>query len=198
MNILNIGAGSFNVEELSGMGAIPTDIVKKDDLEYDWCYNLDPAYSVKNFDFVVDEDTYIGKKFEEFATHTNRKFDIVLSYRFFEHVPFENLFYNVYLLSTLMRKDAIGYIVVPNYILLCKMLENMENSIMNVTEFQHHLLTITYEMLADEKFPHASIWTPKLAKFYLESEGYFKIERYDEKISFMNRDIYMGIKFVKV
>ena len=65
---------------------------------------------------------------------------------------------------------------------------------MSIAEQLNHKLIINTEFTNIQEDPHLSIWTPVLAREYIESEGTFDIISIEPNFTFANRDIYMKIE----
>jgi len=129
------------------------------------------------------------------------KFDGVIAERIFEHMEYVNGSIGRLLegLNRITTPSATLSIVVPNMILVSKMLLAYEDN----TDQLDHTAQLNYKLIINTEYTnmkadsHASVWTPKLAHEYIESEGTWKISELDEQIMFANRNIYMRIKCVK-
>jgi hypothetical protein len=127
----------------------------------------------------------------EFMDRIKITFDRVVIYRFLEHVTFTQVNYFIYLISTVLKEGGIVDIIVPNYITLAEMIstEDIEAD----PYFEASNILLTTELLNEPSCPHASIWTPKRAKYFFELEGRFTVSN-DEiypQFSFDGRDIYL-------
>jgi len=186
--ILNIAAGKLQ----------PLDI-KDEDLKDTFIVNVDPMYMHCIEPAVVEYDwkQWIGNRFYRaninmdafvFMERTIINFDRVCIYRFLEHISFIQVMYFIYLISTVTEKNATVDIIVPNYLLLAKMLlgESVKSPF-----FERDNILLTTELLNEPSCPHASIWTPDRAFHFWEMEGRFKVENVDPCFKFDGRDIYL-------
>ena len=194
--MLNIGSGVYNFGWLKQNGHLPEEIARENYA----VTNIDPAY-VRGMDRLDSQtaEEYVDLSIQEFVTSCNPevKYDAMVSYRFLEHVELTNMFYVLHLIGQVLNSGALCYVVVPDYIALARLLIEMEKEENeDITSFVNKLLICNYEIVASPEDPHASIWTPKLAKVYLESEGYYKIDRIVTGLSFTrSTPVYMGVLF---
>jgi len=123
----------------------------------------------------------------EFMERTKIIFDRVTVYRFLEHVPFTNVEYFIYLLSTITQPGAIIDIIVPDYDVLAKMIlkEKIDKN------FPANNILITTEVLNQPPDSHASVWTEKRAKYFFELEKRFKVTEIYKNYEFDGRNIYL-------
>ena len=97
-------------------------------------------------------------------------------------------------LNVLTNSKATLEIVVPNAYKLAKLLIAYENGPhLSMIAATNHKLIINTEFCNEQSSPHLSIWTPKLAKEYIESEGTWKVKTINDEYCFAGRDIYMKI-----
>ena len=133
----------------------------------------------------------------EFLDTFRYKFDDVIAERIFEHMEWTNgeIGRLIEAVNMISRPNATLTIVVPNSIKLAKMLLNYEEHCdeLDRIDLRKHKLIINTEFCNIRCDPHLSVWTPVLAKEYIESEGSWVIDSIDENYHFANRDIYMKI-----
>lgn len=131
---------------------------------------------------------YLKSDVFEFMERTRLKFDIVCVYRFLEHVPFDQVLYFIYLLSTVTKKGGIVDVIVPNYSFLATMLlnERVEDNF-----FEENNILLTTEMLNDPSNPHASIWTIARVYKFFELEKRFEIDYLVDRFNLDGRDVYI-------
>jgi hypothetical protein len=138
----------------------------------------------------------------EFLDSFKYKFDLVIAERIFEHMEYVSGEIGRLLeaINTATFSDARLEIVVPNSIRLAKMLIDYEKNSINYNHIQslNKKLIINSEFTNIRQDPHLSVWTPTLAKEYIESEGTWKIITLQEKYFFEGRSIYMNILCRKV
>ncbi len=127
----------------------------------------------------------------KFLNNYKYKFDKVVSYRFFEHVARRDMLFFLYILSTVMKIGSELDIIVPNYNILANRILN-ENA--GGVNWEAEDILTTTEVVNEPEMPHASIWTPRRANYYLELENRFIIKNIEPKFEFDGRDIYMRIK----
>jgi len=196
MLILNLAAGK--IKPLPGDTPGPHLLVNLDTSYYSY---MDPEMiedtigtvkahgHTKDFEYFCNEDAFT------FMERTTLMFDRICIYRFLEHVPFEKVPYFIYLLSTITEPGAVVDIIVPNYNTLAKMIL-AEGKLDELVNFEAHNILLTTELLNEPGCPHASIWTPQRAIYFLELEGRFVIENgdLDSHFEFDGRNIYLRFK----
>jgi len=190
--ILNLAAGKLKPIDLH--------LPDTDSFNY-FLVNIDPMYYHydKAEDIEKEYDTWSGvtckefycvEKASSFMERTKLIFDRVCVYRYLEHVPFTEVEYFIYLLSTVTKSGSIVDVIVPNYELLAGMISH-EN--VYSRGFAAHNILVTTELLNEPSCPHASIWTKDRAKYFFELEKRFKIINIQENYPFDGRDIYLRI-----
>jgi hypothetical protein len=137
------------------------------------------------FEYYCKEDAF------EFMERTRIVFDRVCIYRFLEHVSFDRLNYFIYLLSTITEPPALIDVIVPNYNILAKMIQEED---VYAETFEADNILLTTELLNEPGCPHASIWTTARAKKFFELEGRFDVIDWDTNFDFDGRDIYLRFK----
>jgi len=175
--------------------------------EYMTTVHVDQSYkNVTSMETIVNEFTTIFVEPRQYLHQSNifdfidsfpYKFDAVFAERIFEHMDYIGGEIGRLLegINVLTNKDAELTIVVPNAILLSKMLIEYENRGLP----GNHINDLNVKLIINTEFcnfradPHVSVWTPKLAYEYIESEGTWKIDEIEEQIKFAGRDIYMRI-----
>ena len=140
-------------------------------------------------------EIFSNKKWEEFFPLYRLQFDKVVIYRFLEHIRMTKVLFFIYLLSTVVKVGGSVDIIVPNYNKLAELILAEDPSERN---FEANNILITTELLNEPEDPHASIWTPKRAKYFFELEGRFNIENITETFKFDGRDIYMQFNVRRV
>ena len=201
---LHIGAGKINLMNL-----------KKDknngfnvylDRSYQSKYSIE---DIENFmiKWVEGDNKLLGNHFAisddifHFMDTFKFKFNHIEAYRIFEHMEYcsgeiGRLLEACNMLST---EDAELNIIVPNAILLSKLLLHYEKDFKkyNSIESLNTKLIINSEFCNIKCDPHGSIWTPRLAQEYIDSEGTWFISGYQPHQNYANRDIYMLINCMK-
>lgn len=196
-SILNIGAGKIKPLWL-------------DRLETYFLVNLDPIYSSPgslnsgeieekhcfwNHNKLQTEEVFCRDSWENFLSKYLYYFDKIIIYRFLEHISMVKVPFFIYLLSSCLNVGDPVDVIVPNY-------EKLANRILEEDPFSssfeaENILTTT-ELLNEPYDPHASIWTPKRAKYFFELEGRFEVKGVLEEYEFEGRDIYMWFYAEKV
>lgn len=202
MLILNAAGGKID----------PLDIIESSAINDSPTYtvNVDSSYFSKTKIGTIENDVNKWDNFEtkavwcnedifSFMENTILKFDYICIYRFLEHVPFTKVPYFLYLVSTIIEPtNGVVDIIVPNYETLAQRIlddqTNMEgNNYGNFDNFEGYNIELTTELLNEPSCPHASIWTPYRAKYFLEIENLFN---FDERtmannFSFDGRSLYL-------
>lgn len=143
----------------------------------------------------ADVEYFCNEDAFTFMERTSLIFDRVCVYRFLEHIPMDRVLYFIYLLSTVVKKNGIIDVIVPNYMTLADMILN-EN--VNDPEFERDNILVTTELLNEPGCPHASIWTKDRAEKFFHLEGRFKVREVNEHFVFDGRDIYLRFKAEKI
>jgi len=184
-SILNIGAGK----------SYPIDISK---FKKYFLVNLDKIYRRGVFTTDVEniwenrewqtKTTKCNSDVFEFLSKYYYKFDLITIYRFLEHVPFNEVLYFIYLLSTALEVGGYIDIIVPDYRILANML--LEEDVYGKS-FEANNILVTTELLNHPEDPHASIWTASRLVYFFELEGRFEIKLIKPNYTFDGRDIYI-------
>lgn len=197
MKILNIAGGKQRPLPLFNDNILmPKYTVNVDTSHFSEEKASDIEHNIKLWEDDMDRVThtsYLNMDVFEFMERTTIDFDRVTIYRFLEHVSFTQLGYFIYLVSTVMRKDAEVDIIVPNYTTLAKMLlqESEDMGFNPDSTYEAHNILLTTELLNEPSCPHASIWTVFRAVYYWQLEERFAVKILDENFKFDGRDIYL-------
>ena len=192
MRILNLGSGRDCVDN-------PNNYNKIDEVTFvDQMYkniDVDLSANTRGTNWSIKEESI-----QEFLEKgMEKKYDIVDCTRCFEHLKPNDVFYILYLIHKNMLPDGVLTIVVPDMLNVFKTLGELEQNlckgVVRATEFQCVYTAIHTEIFNESFDPHQSIWTPQLAKHYIEAETYFKIQSLSY-ITLDNRDWYMKIKCI--
>ena len=147
--------------------------------------------------FMTEETSisfYSGDIFE-FLDTFKFMFNIVIAERIFEH-----MFYDSGEIGRLLdacnqvtTDDGDLTIVVPNANTLSRILQNIDQG--KSTNQGGDLLIVNTEFCNTRCDPHGSVWTPELAKIYIEQKegGTWKIESIQEIHEHKGRSVYMQI-----
>lgn len=187
MSILEIGAGKKEPTELSN---------NKDFRMYvDRCYQGDGG--ITNEDLgdhmsLCPKILFVSMDIFKFLDSYPLRFNMVKAYRIFEHMEYCSGEIGRLLEALNMITDDQGAvdIIVPNAHLLSEKLISLEKEDYHNSE---DILLLNSEFTNIKADPHASIWTPKLARKYIEPEDMWDIIHMEPKIMYMGRDIYMRI-----
>lgn len=170
--------------------------------------NIDPTYN-ETFDNLPDieskhkafdeyasswdksEEHFLKATWQEFIPFYRGYFDKVVMYRVLEHIPFTEVLYFIYMVSTILKVGGQVEGIVPNYRTLALMLfkENVFSK-----NFEAHNILITTEMLNERNDPHASIWTAERIMKFFKLEERFIVDSIIPDFEFDGRDIYL--KFI--
>lgn len=170
---------------------------------------LDSMYS-RNFSTRIPHSNFdchfVSEDMFEFLQTNPKKYDEVIADRIFEHVGYVGDKSIGFLLETLhkaTKENAKLKIIVPNAILLCQKMQNLEDQLRQtriyprISKILNDILILNTEFTNVGEDPHQSIWTPELATIYIEQEGTWNITRIEEQMTFESRDIYMRIHCIR-
>jgi len=195
--ILNIAAGKVT----------PTWL---EDYDIFFLVNLDPMYKQH---FVLESDQidsefrdwnifkepkkvlYCNDSWEKFLPSCLIEFDVIVVWRFLEHVQMTNVPFFIYSLSTCLKVGGIVDVIVPNYETLARRILTEDPF---VPDFESQNILTTTELLNEPYDPHASIWTLKRIRYFFQLEGRFEIKLIQERFEFEGRDIYIHFIAKKV
>lgn len=188
---LNIGAGKIepilefprrycliNLDPMF-MGALSAE--EAETHAHDWKYK-------QGYQNYINTKIYSHSEANPFLERTVLKFDKIFMYRYLEHVPFDQVLYFIYLLSTVTKPGAEIDVIVPDYKILANILL-LEN--INSKDFEKNNILLTTELLNEPSCPHASIWTVDRALYFWSLEDRFRIREITTPYSFDGRHIYL-------
>jgi len=193
--ILNIGAGKLYSREIESANG--QDCVIYLDRSYDGVTILEAEERV--FDWLKGKTCnpiFVPADIFEFLDTFKFRFDSIIAYRIFEHMEYcsGEIGRLLEACNMLTNENATLDIIVPNALLLCNMLREYENlGSDDFAELKKMELIINSEFCNIKADPHASVWTPTLARMYILSEGTWDIHNIFNPFPFENRDIYMRI-----
>ncbi len=185
MNILDLGTGRnwqhYDDEQYSG------DTVRCVDQSYlHNNHNILPNVTIYNMDI----QTYLEQ------TDTP-DVDLVTAHRIFEHIKPTEIQYLLYLIGTVTKPGGQLEIIVPDLSKVAEQLNALDPHIQTAYEFNRGMIAIHTEVFNEIADPHQSIWTKKLAEYYLTLEHIWS----DLQLSYTtidNRDWYLKIIATKV
>ena len=198
MKILNIAAGKKSLTHLP---------------ELRFLVNLDKCYYYTSSEQHVELQSHLYDQREktesqeyhiktdafEFMERGKILFDVIMSYRFLEHVPKDKVLYFIYLMSSCLKYNGEVDIVVPDYQKLASMIINEKVGEKNgELEWEAHDILLTTEIVNETSDPHASIWTRDRLKYFFELEGRFKTINIQSDYEYDGRDIYIRYMGKKV
>jgi len=195
--VLNLGAGSIDPYRF---------VNDRFSLHVDGCYRDGVSVDANEAEILFSE-SLIGSTIQppilcksdifEFVERFPFKFDKIYAERIFEHMEYVGGDIGRLLegINRISKPDAVLEIVVPNIILVSKMLLNYEKNAdsMSITDQLNTKLIVNTEMQNIRADPHVSTWTPRLATEYIESEGTWVVDSMEEQIKFAGRNIYMRV-----
>ena len=185
MKVLSIGTGreweAFDQKFCNMEGASPDQKIAE-------IIHVDKIYEGSEIPDLVGEDI-----FTYLENYNYRDFDVICAQRVFEHIPVDQIGYLLYLLYTTASDKASIEIIVPDFEAVLIVLNELDADKQIATEFNKHLIQVTTELFNEPSDPHRSAWTKKLAKYYLELEGYWKISDI-EYVCLDGRDWYLKIR----
>lgn len=150
------------------------------------------SFEVEGKQPVID---YIPKDVFKFLETYPKKFDFITIYRLFEHIPYRDIIYFIYLLSGVIKDNGILDIIVPNYNLLAERLLRLD---IDDKDFDSKYLLLNMELVAEPDSPHCVVVNPRIMKKFVELEGYFKTSFQIANFTFENRDIYCRNIFERI
>jgi hypothetical protein len=196
MLLLNIAAGKFAPLPMPGDSPMLPQYVLNIDTSY--FSDLTPGEVEKDMETWDDDPDRVSKVVKlnmdifQFMERTSLVFDRVVIYRFLEHVPFTQVEYFIYLVSTIIRPECIVDVIVPDYQVLANILLDEDKYEINEGfDFQAHNILLTTELLNEPSCPHASIWTQERMKRFWELEGRFNVALQRSGYQFDGRYIYL-------
>ena len=142
-----------------------------------------------NFTWFVSMDIF------DFLDSYKYKFDMIIANRIFEHKFYDSGSIGRMLSAChyLLSDKGKMYILVPNHYLLSNEIKRLETEEFNPEAFAKIVLELNTEFHNTESDPHGSTWSPRLARYYIESEGVWLIEEIYPEIKWDGRDCYMMI-----
>jgi len=165
----------------------------------------------KSYEYETDEDTRIVKfvtsDIFEFAESYPLKFDLIIAARIFEHQYHDDgsigrLMYACY---SLLKSGGVLLILVPNHLRLCESVFHVERLLeagvsgelgkdfRGLSILMNIVNTEIYSTKAD---PHGSLWTPELAKLYVQLVDGLEIEKVED-VNWEGRKCYMALTLKK-
>ena len=178
---------------------------------------VDRIYTV---DYYAFEDTVCGSEFYEsgdyytyayndliklmggelipfLENYTEKDFNKVIAHRIFEHIPPDQIGYILYLIRQVTRPGGVLEIIVPDYKKVLDDFDKLDPFSTPAVEFNRMMVMTHTEVFNELNDPHQSIWTLKLAEYYLKLEGYWS----DIKISNVeldNRHWYLKVDAIRI
>lgn len=191
---LVLGSGHININEINRNSDFQTTVV-------DQMYKEDSE---------TEGVTFISQDVFDFLNSYPFTFDRVEAYRFFEHLAYVGSGSVGEILESLHKITNPGStmeILVPDALILSRKLSQLESHLSsidsnralpetkNFTDILNDILIINTEFVnPGEDDPHQSVWTPELAKFYIEQEGTWKVSNIETPVKHQARSVYMSIE----
>lgn len=135
--------------------------------------------------------------FEFLEKYSEKDICEIYAQRIFEHIPIDRIHYLLYLLYSVSKPGATLFITVPDFEKVMQKVTLMDAEKQTAQQFSRDLICVTTEMFNEPSDPHRSVWTPNLAKYYIELEKYWKISQI-QYVSLDGRDWYMQIEAHKI
>lgn len=144
------------------------------------------------------EDNWFDSKdiFEFLENYLNKDINLVTTARFMEHVAQDRVQYLLYLFHCVCSENAKLEIIVPDYIKVADNLKYIE-AINTPKEFNDLLIKLSTEIFNTSDDPHQSVWTPFLAKYYIELENLWKVDSIND-VTIDGRSWYIKIEASKI
>jgi len=193
MIILNLGAGKIQ-PILLGQDKGPHLLINLDTSYYSaWePEDLEDIVSLwRKNGSTIDMEYFCKEDAFTFMERTQIVFDRVCAYRFLEHIPMDRVLYFIYLMSTVVKKEGLVDIVVPDYEILASMILKEDPLDPAGGNFEAHNIILTTELLNEPGCPHASIWTSSRAEYFFGLEERFIVKNCISSYDFDGRDIYL-------
>ena len=124
-------------------------------------------------------------------------FDRIIAQRVFEHIPSDTIPYVLYLCSQIIEEGGKIGIVVPDFKKVIDTLNSLDPNHDTAIHFNKWMTWCHAEVFNEPNDPHQSLWTDKIARYYMELEGYWENIKIEDNFTIDNRDWYMKISAVK-
>jgi len=143
-------------------------------------------------DGVVTELFCKSDIFEFLDNFPFKKFDKVICNRFFEHLEWcsGEVGRMIEACNVITKYSANLEFIVPDHDKIARILLKRKLS-------DNDIMIVNTEFCNIRCDPHLTIWTPWLAKKYINAEGTWKIDKIERNYKFAGRDIYMKISCSK-
>lgn len=125
-------------------------------------------------------------------TYSNELADKIIANRILEHFDYKQVPYILYLMSNIIKKGGQLEIVVPDHIKVLEELKDLDHEKQTPLSFNRKMIDVHTELFNETHDPHQSVWSPSLAQYYLELEGYWDSIEVDN-VTVDNRDWYLKI-----
>jgi len=180
MNILELGPGR---EWIKWETYTDDTIMCVDRMFYDMEVNIE-----KHPHITLSDDNI----FKFLEAHTQQDFDKVIAKRILEHISPEKIGYLLYLIACVTVPGGSIEIVVPDFVKVINDLDRYDPMTDPAQDFNRIMVQAQTEIFNEPSDPHRSIWTSKLAKYYLEIEHYWENITI-EGATIDNRDWYLYV-----
>jgi len=199
MNILEIGAGKSSLKDK----LYKDNLYIKIDIGYKISLSENDQIDVISEAMTKNENGLLicNMNLYDFMDSFPFRFDKIIGNRIFEHQEYvgnESVGRLLEACNKLLEDDGTLEIIVPNAKKLAQMVLDFENlplddCSLQYAEIANNALVINTEFTNGKFDPHASIWSPALAKYMIESEGIWHIKSITDIDNYAGRSIYMKI-----
>lgn len=183
-SILNIGAGKPDL----GIDFSEKFIIN---LDRNYFTGFSPEYAEEEHRRWLSgkaDDCMIDVKYDifEFLKTYKYKFNGAMIYRYYEHIPRDQILFFIYLLSTVIETNGVIDLISPDFKLLSQMILDED---VNDPEFDKNDIILSTEIFNEVYDPHQNITTPDRIKKSFEYEGRFEVLE-SSQIIYDGRSIY--------
>lgn len=183
-HLLSLGAGKYWRGEI------------QDNAHFDKIVFVDNLYGdhIDMHDPIPPKVDLVGMDIFEFLElYSGEPFDHVQSCRVFEHIPYDSIPYLLYLIRGVTCNTGSIEVTVPDFSEVFKKVDNINPLEMNGMQFNRTMIDCHTELFNTPQDPHMSIWTPTLAMYYMNLEGFWDNINIVENVQIDNRKWYMTI-----
>ena len=210
MFILNLGSGKLDAKKLTCSYSMKTNIFQ---VSVDRSYkneNIIESIELSHFASACSnlktgfESYNISCDIFEFLDTYKYKFDHIIAERICEHLFYDSGEIGRFLdaCNQITNDTATMEILVPNFEKLIFTYQDFKErfeckTAVDSSDINSKVLLLNCEMTNSRCDPHGSVWSRDLAKFYIEQEKTWQINKFEDEPSFKCRDCYMRIYLTK-